>query len=120
MRGTQKHNCKPGKAASSSGEWQASQLINLNVYNNQNEKIGTIKELMMDKSGMIKQAVIEVGGFVGAGEHDIAVKFSELKFSDQPVRASGANNAPSASGTTGSSAATGTQAVTRKNYPDHA
>jgi ribosomal 30S subunit maturation factor RimM len=39
-----------GQNASAKGEWQASKLIRMNVYNSQNEKIGDIKELMLDKS----------------------------------------------------------------------
>ena len=72
--------------ASATGEWQGSELIGLNVYNGQNEKIGDIKELMVNKEGRIDTVVIAVGGFLGMGEHDVAVKFSELKWQDEPVR----------------------------------
>lgn len=106
--------------ASSTGQWQASQLIRLNVYDNSNKKLGDIKELMMNKNGTIETAVIGVGGILGAGEHDVAVKFSELKFSDQPVRTSSSSNAPATSGTTGSSAASNAQSAAKRNYPDHA
>ncbi len=108
--------------ASSTGQWQASQLIHLNVYNNQNEKIGDIKELMMDKSGKIDQAVIGVGGLLGIGERDVAVKFADLKFSDQPVPSStksGGGNAPATTGAAGLSSPK-SQANAKKNYPDHA
>src|SRR5882762_6573663 len=37
--------------ASAKGQLQASKLIHMNVYNGQNEKIGDIKELLLDKSG---------------------------------------------------------------------
>lgn len=109
--------------ASTTGQWQASQLIRLNVYNNQNEKIGAIKELMMDKSGKIDQAVIGVGGFLGIGERDVAVKFADLKFSDQPTPSStgsSGGNAPATSGAAGSSSSAKSQASNKKNYPDHA
>jgi len=59
--------------ASAKGEWQSSKLIHMNVYNAQNEKIGDIKELMLDKSGKVEDVVIGVGGFLGMGEHDVAV-----------------------------------------------
>lgn len=109
------------QTASATGQWQGSKLIHLNVYNEQNDKVGDIKELMLDKSGKIDQVVVGVGGFLGAGEHDVAVKFSDLKFSDQPVRTSSStNNVPASSGTTGSSAATNTQSAAKRNYPDHA
>src|ERR1700687_2937781 len=71
--------------ASAKGQWQASKLIHMNVYNGQNEKIGDIKELLLTKSGKIDAVAIGVGGFVGVGEHDIAVKFEQLKWAQEPV-----------------------------------
>jgi sporulation protein YlmC with PRC-barrel domain len=112
--------------ASTTGDWQASQLIRLNVYNNSNEKIGDIKELMMKKDGQIDQVVIGVGGFLGIGTRDVAIKFSELKFEDQPVpSATGSTStsrpATSGAGTAGGGMAGGAaSAPAKKNYPDHA
>src|SRR5579871_4981264 len=48
-----------------SDEWRASKLIGLNVYNEQNEKLGDISELLIDKSGKVEGVVIGVGGFLG-------------------------------------------------------
>ena len=93
------------QTATSKGEWQSSKLIHMNVYNGQNEKIGDIKELMLDKSGKIANVVIGVGGFLGAGEHDVAVKFDELKWSNGTA-------------TTGSAASEPKNSV--RTYPDHA
>ena len=109
--------------ASATGEWQGSKLIGLNVYNGQNEKIGDIKELMVNKEGRIDTVVIAVGGFLGMGEHDVAVKFSELKWQDEPVRSTTSSTRPSGSPTTGAAptaTATKSSASTKRNYPDHA
>jgi sporulation protein YlmC with PRC-barrel domain len=62
------------------GGWRASKLKGVNVYNNSNEKIGDIEELMLDNTGRIVAVVIGVGGFLGMGEHNVAVPFSDLKF----------------------------------------
>ncbi|HEY1544401.1 MAG TPA: PRC-barrel domain-containing protein [Xanthobacteraceae bacterium] len=99
------------QTASASGLWQGSKLIGMNVYNDKNDKIGDIKQLMVDKEGAIKSVVIGVGGFLGMGERDVAVKFSELKWSDQPVSSS------SNKSTTGSASSTKSGPAT---YPDHA
>ena len=77
----------------------------MNVYNGQNEKIGDIKELMLDKSGKIANVVIGVGGFLGAGEHDVAVKFDELKWSN---------------GTATTGTAASEPKIPVRTYPDHA
>ena len=73
-------NSNSTQNASAKGEWQASKLIHMNVYNGQNQKIGDIKELMLDKSGKIANVVIGVSGFLGMGEHDVAVSFDRLKW----------------------------------------
>jgi PRC-barrel domain len=107
------------ETASAAGLWQGSKLVGLNVYNDANEKIGAIKELMVDKSGNIASAVISVGGFLGMGEHDVAVKFADLKWSNEPVPSTttGTNttNRPATTGTATTKAANGP-----RTYPDHA
>ena len=112
------------------GSWRASKVVGLSVYNNNNEKIGSINDLLMDKSGTIKAAVIGVGGFLGMGEHLVAVSFDKMKFSDQSVSYTTSSNANSntnppaanrpASTTTTGSASTSSSTSSSKWYPDHA
>jgi len=101
------------QTGSEKGQWQASKLIHMDVYNGQNEKIGDIKELMLDKTGKVNTVAIGVGGFLGMGERDVAVKFEQLKWNNEPVKSSS-----SASSTTTGSAQS--QANRDRNYPDHA
>jgi PRC-barrel domain len=106
------------QTASAAGLWRGSKLINLNVYNDQNEKIGSIKELMFEKSGNIASVVIGVGGFLGMGERDVAVKWADLKWSNEPVRTT-----TSSTTTTTRPATTGAGSSTSsgpRTYPDHA
>jgi sporulation protein YlmC with PRC-barrel domain len=72
------------------GGWRASKLMGLDVYNEANEKLGDINELIVDKDGKISAVVIGVGGFLGMGEHDIAVTIDKLKFVEEAVRTSSA------------------------------
>ncbi len=108
------------ETATKAGLWQGSKLIGLNVYNDQNEKIGSIKDLMVDKSGNIASAVIGVGGFLGMGERDVAVKFADLKWSNEPVRSSGASGSTTTRPATTGAASSSTTANSPKTYPDHA
>src|SRR6185437_3120831 len=78
--------------ASFKGDWRASKVVGLNVYNAQNENVGSINDLLMDKSGSIKAAVISVGGFLGMGARLVAVPFDKIKFSEQPVASASASN----------------------------
>jgi sporulation protein YlmC with PRC-barrel domain len=119
------------------GTWRASKVAGLSVYNDQNENIGTINDLLMDKSGNIKGAVISVGGFLGMGSRYVAVAYDKLKFSDQPVPYTGASNTNGPGGarppmvnsttsTTTTGSATNSPATPPVNskpnpwYPDHA
>src|ERR1700761_8093968 len=79
-------------AASYQGDWRASKLVGLKVYNDNNENVGAINDMLTDKTGTVKGVVIGVGGFLGMGEHLVAVSFDKIKFSDQPVAYTGASN----------------------------
>src|SRR5260370_18448200 len=71
------------------GDWRASKVVGLYVYNDNNQSIGSINDLLMDKSGNIKAAVIGVGGFLGVGEHLVAIPFEKIKFVSEPVAYTG-------------------------------
>jgi PRC-barrel domain protein len=51
----------------------------LPVYDVQNRSIGSIKDLVLDKDGMVDEVVIDVGSFLGVGGKSAAVKMSDLK-----------------------------------------
>lgn len=106
-----------------SDQWRAYKLIGLNVYNSNNEKIGDIKELITGKDGKIDLVVIGVGGFLGMGEHNVAMKWDQIKFVEEPVQSSTtSSNTGTRPNTTGSSTATTTTTTrsTVRDYPDHA
>ncbi|MBB4371169.1 sporulation protein YlmC with PRC-barrel domain [Bradyrhizobium sp. cir1] len=113
-----------------SGEWRASKMSGLKIYNEANENIGSINDLLMDKSGAIKIAVIGVGGFLGMGEHLVAVPYEKLKFVNEAVAYSGTAatsppGRPASTTTTGAATGTDKPAATTtssasKWYPDHA
>jgi len=109
------------------GSWRTSKLVGLSVYNDSNESLGSINDLLADKSGDIKAVVIGVGGFLGVGEHLVVVPIDKVKFVDEPIAYTGAASAPATGGarpssTTTTGAATTAPAAVKKNpwYPDHA
>ncbi|RIY02071.1 PRC-barrel domain containing protein [Aureimonas flava] len=57
----------------------ASDLDDKDVYGANNEKIGEIEDFVINSDGTVAAAVIEVGGFLGIGEKDVLVNFSELQ-----------------------------------------
>ena len=102
------------------GNWRASKLMGLNVYNEANEKLGDINELLVGKSGKINAVVIGVGGFLGMGEHDIAVSMDKLKFVEEPVRNSSSSTSTTSRDTTTGAASTTTNRNANDWVPDHA
>ena len=59
--------------------WLASDIYKADVYDNAEEKIGVVTDLILDNSGNVTTAVVGVGGFLGAGKKDVAVPFKDLK-----------------------------------------
>jgi len=57
----------------------ASSLIGNDVYNNRDENLGDIKEIMLDmETGKIAYAVLSYGGLLGVGEKLFAVPWGAL------------------------------------------
>jgi hypothetical protein len=101
--------------------WRSSKLIGLNVYNRADDKLGDINEILLDKEGKVMAVVIGVGGFLGMGEHDIAVSMDKLKFMEEPHKSTSARANDKANEKT----TTGTTAAARRDAandwtPDHA
>ena len=69
----------PMASPSSMSDWRASKLIGTAVYNQANERIGDVNEILLDNSGKVARVVLGVGGFLGMGEHEVAVPFTDLK-----------------------------------------
>jgi len=118
------------------GEWRASKLAGVDVYNEANEKIGDIHDVILDRSGKVANVILGVGGVLGLGEHYVAVAFDKLKWVDQPVTSTTASttsppaNAPATTSapdsttrtTTGAATTTTTTTTTSAStrwYPDH-
>jgi sporulation protein YlmC with PRC-barrel domain len=102
--------------------WRSSKLIGLSVYNDQNEKLGDISEILLDKSaGKVDFVVIGVGGFLGIGQQDIMVEMSKLKFVDERIPRPPQSTTGSATTGMNRPATTTTTPTTKsKWYPDHA
>lgn len=124
--------------SSYNGNWRTSKVVGLSVYNDSNESLGSINDLLTDKSGNIKAVVVGVGGFLGVGEQLVAVPFDKIKFVNEPMVSnaaststgsgmSGTKSTTTGAGTTGAATTTGSApaapaAAAKPNpwYPDHA
>ena len=113
------------------GDWRASKVVGISVYNDNKEKLGSINDFLIDKSGNIKAVVLGVGGFLGMGEHLVAVSLDKVKFVNEPIVYAGTAStaAPNAGGgammnppAPPASTTTGAAGAAKANpwYPDHA
>ena len=57
---------------------RVSKIIGSDVRNKSGEKIGDIRDLMVDASGTIKLAIVSTGGFLGVGDQLHAVPWDVL------------------------------------------
>ena len=60
-------------------ELRTSKLVGSKVYNNANENIGSIEDIILKPDGSVDEVVLSVGGFLGMGDKYVAVPFSDLK-----------------------------------------
>jgi len=57
--------------------------VGVNIYNSNDESIGEVNELLIDKDGTIKAVVIGVGGFLGIGQKNVALPYTAIKWEDK-------------------------------------
>jgi sporulation protein YlmC with PRC-barrel domain len=50
-----------------------------NIYDNGQNTVGKIDDVLIDKSGKITTLIVGVGGFLGMGEKDVALPFAAVK-----------------------------------------
>jgi sporulation protein YlmC with PRC-barrel domain len=65
-----------------SGDVRASKLIGASVYNDRNQKVGSVDDLVLGKDNRADDVIVSVGGFVGMGKKLIAVPYTQLKLGD--------------------------------------
>ncbi len=62
-------------------EYRTSKLVGSKVYNNANENIGSVEDIVLKADGSLDEVVLSVGGFIGIGDKYVSVPFSDLKIS---------------------------------------
>jgi sporulation protein YlmC with PRC-barrel domain len=62
-----------------SDQFRASKMIGSTVYDVQNQDLGKVEDLIIDKDGRVSSAVVDVGTFLGMGGKYVAVPLSSIK-----------------------------------------
>lgn len=76
----EQRNVKSRGDTMTSGQISASALLDEAVMNEANKSIGDVNDVLIDSDGKIASVIVGVGGFLGMGEKDVALKFADLKF----------------------------------------
>ena len=71
--------------------WSAKkQILGKPVYNDQNEKVGEVDDIIITPDKSLSYAIIGVGGFLGLGGHHVAIPFNQIKRGDDKYMLAGA------------------------------
>jgi sporulation protein YlmC with PRC-barrel domain len=115
-------------AKANQGEWRASKLAGVAIYGTDKKSVGKIADIIVDKTGAAKLAVISVGGILGIGAKNVAVPFNTIEWNDVPIVPAPVAPAPATSDATGAKPATPMTAAAPEaapatpsilDYPDH-
>ena len=71
--------------------WSATkQIIGKDVYNDNNEKVGVVSDLIIAPDKAVSYAIIGAGGFLGMGKHDVAIRVNNFKLAEGKITLPGA------------------------------
>jgi sporulation protein YlmC with PRC-barrel domain len=65
--------------AVSLGWSEKKQILDKDVYNDSNEKVGEVEDLIVTPDKAVSYVIIGVGGFLGLDRHDVAIPAGQLK-----------------------------------------
>ena len=80
----------PGEASFmsfSADQVRATTMLGQEVFGPDNQSIGEVSDLVLEKDGKTRAGIVDVGGFLGVGEKKIAIPFDQIqvtKEGDQP------------------------------------
>jgi sporulation protein YlmC with PRC-barrel domain len=71
--------------------WSAKrQIMGQTVYNEMQERVGTVDDIIVAPDKALSYAIVGAGGFLGVGKHDVAVPVSNFKLNEGKLVLAGA------------------------------
>ena len=65
-------------------------VLGKSVYNDENQAVGKIDDVIVAPDNAISYAIVGVGGFLGMGKHEVAIPVSQLKVNAKKITLPGA------------------------------
>jgi sporulation protein YlmC with PRC-barrel domain len=60
-------------------EWLASKLRGTTVVGSDNQKVGDVVDILLDKTGQVRAFIVGVGGVLGLGAKEVAIDLTEFR-----------------------------------------
>ena len=71
--------------------WSAKKnILGQTVYNEKNDKVGKIDDIIIAPDKAVSYAIVGAGGFVGLGRHDVAIPINQFTQQDGRIVLAGA------------------------------
>ena len=71
--------------------WSAKrQILGQAVFNDKDERVGSVDDIIVAPDKAVSYAIINAGGFIGLTKHDVAIPVSQLKLVDNKLALAGA------------------------------
>jgi sporulation protein YlmC with PRC-barrel domain len=71
--------------------WSARrQILGKDVYNDKNERVGEVEDIIITPERSASYAIVSAGGFLGIGSHDVAIPAEQFKLSNDRLVLPGA------------------------------
>ena len=61
------------------------QLLGQDVYNDKDEKIGKIEDIIIGRNRASSYGIVSAGGFLGIGAHDVAIPAGQLQMKNDRI-----------------------------------
>lgn len=82
-------NSQAALTTSEAGWGVKDNLIGESVYNENNEKVGDVTDLTISSDGTVTAYIVGAGGFLGVGEHNVAIPFDRMTKGDDKLLLAG-------------------------------
>lgn len=71
--------------------WSAKrQVLGQPVFNDKNEKVGTVDDIIISPDKAVSYAIVGAGGFLGVAKHDVAIPVDQFAQADGKLVLAGA------------------------------
>ena len=71
--------------------WSAKrQIMGQTVYNDKDERVGQVEDIIIAPNKAVSYAIVGAGGFLGLGKHDVAIPVTQFKVKDGKLVLAGA------------------------------